>query len=40
MQLHEPLSIEAIRAAQVRLTGMVVRTPLVRLAVEAVFLSC
>ncbi len=34
MELHEPTSLDAIRAAQARLAATVLRTPLVRLAVE------
>ena len=34
MQAHEPTPLDAIRAAQARLAGSVLRTPLVRLAVD------
>lgn len=34
MQVHEPLSLDAVRAAQANIVGTALRTPLVRLAVE------
>jgi threonine dehydratase len=34
MQLHEPLTLDTMRAAQARLAGTVLRTPLVRLPVD------